>query len=110
MDDPLSDVRARLDGRINYGRFTQKISVVGGGNIDVQAGGVLDNLIVALATAGIVDGGTIRSASRTMQIDNGGAVNVVSGGSMKAGNCCIVRGAGSSDAGGVGLCGLARLL
>jgi filamentous hemagglutinin len=71
LDDPLSDVRARFDGWINYGRFTQGIVVVGGG-IDVQAGGVLDNLIVALATAGIVDGGNIQGASRTMQIDNGG--------------------------------------
>ena len=38
-------------------------------------------------------------ASRVLQIDNGGALNVAAGGDIKAGNYYIARGAGVIDAG-----------
>ena len=84
---------------INYGGFTQGIGVLGGGNVNVQAGGDLDNLTVVLATTGRVHGGMTLGASRVLQIDNGGALNVAAGGDIKAGNYYIARGAGVIDAG-----------
>ncbi|WPO40327.1 filamentous haemagglutinin family protein [Tardiphaga sp. 42S5] len=98
-DDQLLFTSQQATWWINYGRFTQGIGVLGGGNIDVQAGGDLDNLTVVLATTGRVHGGTVQGASRSLQIDNGGALNVVAGGDIKAGNYYIARGAGALDAG-----------
>jgi filamentous hemagglutinin len=84
---------------VDYGKFTQGVGALGGGNVNVQAGGDLDNLLVALATSGRVHGGTVSADDKVLQIDNGGAMAVTAGGTVKAGNYYIARGAATIDAG-----------
>ncbi|MBB5048281.1 filamentous hemagglutinin family protein [Rhodopseudomonas rhenobacensis] len=84
---------------IDYSGFTQGVGALGGGNVNVQAGGDLDNLLVALATTGRVHGGTVTADDKVLQVDNGGAMTVVAGGAVKAGSYYIARGAATIDAG-----------
>ncbi|KZD24061.1 filamentous haemagglutinin family protein [Tardiphaga robiniae] len=82
---------------VDHGAFTQGIGVLGGGNVNVKAGSNLDNLMVALATTGRVTGG-VTADDGVVRIDNGGAMNVVAGGAIKAGYYYVARGTGSIDA------------
>lgn len=98
-DDRFNFTSQQATWWINYAGFTQGIGVLGGGNVNLQAGGDLDNLTVVLATTGRVHGGMVPGDARALQIDNGGALNVSAGGDIKAGNYYIARGAGAIDAG-----------
>lgn len=84
---------------IDYSKFIQGVGALGGGNVNVQAGGDLDNLLVALATTGRVSGGKTANSEKTLRVDNGGAMTVVAGGEVKAGNYYIARGDATIDAG-----------
>ena len=84
---------------VDYSGFTQGVGALGGGNVNVQAGGDLDNLLVALATSGRVHGGKVTADDKVLQVDNGGAMTVVAGGAVKAGSYYIARGAATIDAG-----------
>ncbi len=98
-DDRFNFTSQQATWWINYAGFTQGIGVLGGGNVRVQAGGDLDNLMVVLATTGRVHGGTAPGDTRALQVDNGGTFDVSAGGDIKAGNYYIARGAGTIDAG-----------
>ena len=82
---------------VDHSAFTQGVGALGGGNVDVKAGGNLDNLLVALATTGRVSGG-VTADDGVVHIDNGGAMNVTAGGAVKAGYYYVARGAGSIEA------------
>ena len=83
---------------VDHSRFNQGVGTLGGGNVRVESGGNLENLMVALATTGRVSGG-IAADDGVVRIDNGGAMNVTAGGAVKAGYYYVARGAGSIDAG-----------
>ncbi|WP_441279283.1 filamentous hemagglutinin family protein [Tardiphaga sp. 172_B4_N1_3] len=83
---------------VDHSRFNQGVGTLGGGNVNVKAGGNLENLMVALATTGRVSGG-ITADDGVVHMDNGGAMNVAAGGAVKAGYYYVARGAGSIDAG-----------
>jgi filamentous hemagglutinin family protein len=84
---------------IKYFGFTQGVGALGGGNVNVQAGGDLDNLLVALTDSGRVHGGKVTEADKWLQTSNGGLMTVSAGGAIKAGNYYIARGAATIDAG-----------
>lgn len=84
---------------IDHAGFTQGVGALGGGNVSVQAGGNLDNLLVALADNGRVHGGKTTVADKWLQTGNGGLMTVVAGGEVRAGNYYIARGAATIDAG-----------
>lgn len=84
---------------IDHSKFIQGVGALGGGNVNVRAGGDLDNLLVALTTTGRVSGGKTVQSEKVLRVDNGGAMTVVAGGEVKAGNYYIARGDATIDAG-----------
>ncbi|WP_198299047.1 filamentous haemagglutinin family protein [Bordetella genomosp. 13] len=84
---------------IEYGDFQQGVGALGGGNVRVDAGGDLIDLLVALPTNGRVRGGRTAGERMLLELRNGGALNVSAGGAIRGGQYYVGRGAGSVDAG-----------
>ncbi|RIX79069.1 filamentous haemagglutinin family protein [Acidovorax cavernicola] len=84
---------------IDYGRFQQGVGALGGGNVSVDAGGDLRNLLVALPTHMRMRGGRSASEAMTMEMRNGGAMTVQAGGAIRGGQYYVARGAGDIRAG-----------
>ncbi|MDC7787036.1 filamentous hemagglutinin family protein [Rhodoplanes sp. TEM] len=83
---------------VDYSGFVQGVGALGGGNVGVDAGGDLDNLVVALATTGRVLGGTTTTTDKQLVTNNGGLLSVDAGGTIYAGYYYIARGAGEIEA------------
>ncbi len=85
---------------IDYGKFQQGVGALGGGNVLVNTGGDLVNMLVALPTNGRVRGGE-SSTSNPMQLEmrNGGLMEVNAGGAVRAGYYYVGRGDGVITAG-----------
>ncbi|GER21038.1 filamentous haemagglutinin family protein [Variovorax boronicumulans] len=84
---------------IDYARFQQGVGALGGGNVTVDAGGDLRNLLVALPTHMRMRGGRSASEAMTMEMRNGGAMTVQAGGAIRGGQYYVARGAGDIRAG-----------
>ncbi|WKA30471.1 hypothetical protein [Bradyrhizobium roseum] len=84
---------------IDYGNFQRGVGALGGGNVDINAGGDLDNLTVAMPTNGRVRGGRTVAEQKTLEVRNGGALTVEAGGAVRAGYYYLGRGAGTIEAG-----------
>jgi filamentous hemagglutinin len=84
---------------IDFGRFQQGVGALGGGNVTVDAGGDLRNLLVALPTHMRMRGGRSASEAMTMEMRNGGAMTVQAGGAIRGGQYYVARGAGDIRAG-----------
>lgn len=84
---------------VDYANFLRGVGALGGGNVEVQAGGDLNNLTVALPTNGRVRGGRSTTESKLLELRNGGAITVEAGGVVRAGYYYIGRGAGTITAG-----------
>jgi len=84
---------------IDYGRFQQGVGALGGGNVAVHAGGDLRNLLVALPTNMRVRGGLSAGEAMTVEMRNGGAMQVEAGGAIRGGQYYVARGAGEIRAG-----------
>ncbi|OEZ27304.1 filamentous haemagglutinin family protein [Variovorax boronicumulans] len=84
---------------IDYGRFQQGVGALGGGNVSVEAGGDLRNLLVALPTHMRMRGGRSASEAMAMEMRNGGAMSVQAGGAIRGGQYYVARGAGDIRAG-----------
>lgn len=85
---------------VNYASFQQGLGALGGGNLRLSAGGDLVNLVVALPSIMRVTGGRSASdAAATVTTRNGGQMQVMAGGTLKAGQYYVGRGAGEIEAG-----------
>ncbi len=84
---------------INYGAFKQGVGALGGGNVTVNAGGDLSNLVVVLPTTMRMRGGLSANEAMTMETRNGGTMNVEAGGTIRGGQYYIARGVGDIQAG-----------
>ncbi|WP_456633047.1 filamentous haemagglutinin family protein [Bradyrhizobium sp. USDA 10063] len=84
---------------VNYGTFQQGVGALGGGNVSVDVGGDLVNLLVAQPTNARVRGGRTFGEAKILEMRNGGAMTVNAGGVIRGGQYYIGRGAGSITAG-----------
>ncbi len=84
---------------INYGAFQQGVGALGGGNVKVSAGGDLDNLVVVLPTTMRMRGGRTADEARTMEVRNGGSMEVEAAGAIRGGQYYVARGSGQLRAG-----------
>lgn len=84
---------------VNYGAFQQGVGALGGGNVNVSAGGDLGNLLVALTTNMRMRGGRSATEAMAMETRNGGAMTVEAGGAIRGGQYYVARGAGTIRAG-----------
>jgi filamentous hemagglutinin family protein len=88
---------------VDYGSFQQGVGALGGGNVSVNAGGDLVNLLVALPTNGRVRGGRVAGEAALLEMRGGGAMNVTASGTIAGGQYYIARGAGTISAGELGV-------
>ncbi|WP_213285445.1 filamentous haemagglutinin family protein [Bradyrhizobium sp. sGM-13] len=84
---------------IDYTNFQRGVAALGGGNLDINAGGDLNNLTVAVPTNGRVRGGRTATEQKILELRNGGAMTVEAGGAVRAGYYYLGRGAGTIEAG-----------
>ncbi|HVQ67654.1 MAG TPA: filamentous hemagglutinin family protein [Bradyrhizobium sp.] len=84
---------------IDYANFQRGVGALGGGNVDIGAGGDLENLTVAMPTNGRVRGGRSVNEEKILELRNGGALTVEAGGAIRAGYYYLGRGAGTIEAG-----------
>ncbi len=84
---------------VNYGQFQQGVGAFGGGNVRVNAGGDLGNLVVALTTNMRMRGGRTAGEALAMETRNGGAMTVDAGGAIRGGQYYVARGTGEIRAG-----------
>jgi filamentous hemagglutinin family protein len=79
---------------IDYGQFLG-IGALGGGNLAIEAGGDLDNVVAVLPTNARMRGGLVAGQASVLEMRNGGAFDIRAGGAIKAGYYYIGRGAGT---------------
>ncbi|RQO59211.1 hypothetical protein DBV14_07810 [Variovorax sp. KBW07] len=84
---------------VNHGEFRQGVAALGGGNVNVSAGGDLGNLVVALTSNMRMRGGRSVGEAMNMEVRNGGAMTVEAGGAIRGGQYYIGRGTGDIRAG-----------
>ncbi|WP_027578949.1 filamentous haemagglutinin family protein [Bradyrhizobium sp. Ai1a-2] len=84
---------------VDYAKFNQGVGALGGGNVAINAGGDLVNLLVALPTNGRLRGGRTADEQKILEVRNGGAMSVEAGGAVRAGYYYVGRGAGTITAG-----------
>ena len=87
---------------IDYGMFEQGVGALGGGNVSVDAGGDLANLVVALPTNMRMRGGRTATEEKVMEMRNGGSFAVEAGGAILGGQYYVARGEGRIRAGETG--------
>lgn len=79
---------------VDYAQFNQGVGALGGGNVSVRAGGDIGDLLVAMPTNGRVRGGRTEGEAKTLELRNGGALDVVADGTIRGGQYYIGRGVG----------------
>jgi filamentous hemagglutinin family protein len=85
---------------VNHATFQQGLGALGGGNLRLSAGGDLVNLVVALpSTMRVAGGRSAGDAEAAIVTRNGGQLQVTAGGTLKAGQYYVGRGAGEIEAG-----------
>jgi hypothetical protein len=87
---------------VNYQWFEENIGALGGGSVNIAAGGNIRELSVALPTIGVQVGGTTADVNN-VQITGGGQLSVVSGSNILGGSYYVGQGSGTLTAwGGIG--------
>jgi filamentous hemagglutinin len=83
-------------------RFQQGVATLGGGNIDVRAGGNINNLSVSTPTTGkqVGDLAVAQSLEQAIEINGGGDIDVRAGGDIHSLRLLVDRGAARVDAQG----------
>ncbi len=79
---------------VDYAKFNQGVGALGGGNVSVNAGGNINDLLVALPTNGRVRGGRTPGEAKTLELRNGGAMSVTADGDIRGGQYYVGRGDG----------------
>jgi filamentous hemagglutinin family protein len=88
---------------VAFDQFHMDAGALGGGNVTVAAGGNVQDFSAAIPTQGRLGGGTIASPgffSANLLVENGGNLNVRSGGDIIGGSYYVEKGAGLLRAGG----------
>lgn len=88
---------------VHYGNFQQGMGALGGGNISLRAGGDLTNLVVALPINMRMRGGRTEGEAMTMEMRNGGAMRIDTGGAILGGQYYVARGEGRINAAETGI-------
>ncbi|WP_296782160.1 filamentous haemagglutinin family protein [Variovorax sp.] len=83
---------------IDPGQF-QGLGALGGGNLALEAGGDLDNVVAVLPTNARLRGALAPGQAATLEMRNGGLFDIKAGGTIRAGHYYVGRGAGSITAG-----------
>jgi hypothetical protein len=92
-----SQTRQTIQTSINFGGFDQGVMSVGG-NVNVTAGGDIENLGVSVPTTWYVTGA--QSGNPIVNVVGGGNLAVTAGGDILGGNYFVARGTGTLAAGG----------
>lgn len=86
---------------VNFAQFRQNVGALGGGDVNIESGGVINNLSVMLPTSGRLLGATgSQPDNNNLVITGGGDLTVNAGGDILSGVYYIGRGAGSIRSGG----------
>lgn len=83
---------------VDYAKFNQGVGALGGGNVAITSGGNIDDLLVAQPTNGRVRGGRTEGETKTLELRNGGVMNVTADGAIRGGQYYLGRGAGRIEA------------
>ena len=84
---------------VNYQWFEENIGALAGGNVNINAGGKISELSVAIPTIGVQVGGT-DLAQNQVQVTGGGNLAVQSGGDIAGGSYFVGQGRGSLESWG----------
>ncbi|MBU1980440.1 MAG: filamentous hemagglutinin family protein [Gammaproteobacteria bacterium] len=83
---------------LRYDQFKQGVGALGGGDVDIAAGGDISNFDAAAPTTGRVSGSSASDAS--VDIQGGGDLSVRAGGDILSGTYYVARGVGTIAAEG----------
>jgi filamentous hemagglutinin len=84
---------------VNFARFEQNVGALGGGDVNVSAGGDIRNFSVSIPTIGR-QMSPASSADSVVDVIGGGNLNVHAGGDIEGGSFYVGRGIGNLHAGG----------
>jgi hypothetical protein len=84
---------------VNFAQFAQGIGALGGGDIDISAGGTINDLSVSIPTIGRQIGG-VTPAESVLEVRGGGDLRVAAGESLLGGSFYVGRGRAELRAGG----------
>ncbi|WP_158298756.1 filamentous haemagglutinin family protein [Sphingomonas psychrotolerans] len=95
---------------IDYGAFQGGIGALGGGNVDIVAGGDIDNLGVAIPNSGRTTGNTVKldngfNTPIALTLTGGGNLALRAGGNLYGGAYYVASGTGDLNVGGSILAG-----
>lgn len=82
---------------VNFSRFEQNVAALGGGDIEIIAGGDIENFSASIPTIGVPT--TASALDSQLQITGGGDLLVSAGGGIGGGSFYVGRGAGVLRAG-----------
>jgi filamentous hemagglutinin family protein len=85
---------------VKYDNFQGGIGALGGGNIDIDAGGDLKNVSVAIPNSGRVSGNTVPNEALVLTATGGGDLTLRAGGNIEGGAFYVADGLGDLTAGG----------
>ncbi|MDR0634847.1 MAG: filamentous hemagglutinin family protein [Azoarcus sp.] len=80
---------------VDYAKFDLGVGALGGGNVSINSGGDIANLLVAQPTHGRVRGGRTADEAKVLELANGGAMTVVAEGAIRGGQYYVGRGEGA---------------
>jgi filamentous hemagglutinin family protein len=83
---------------VSFRDFQQGVGALAGGNVSISAGGDISNLSASIPTIGVQIGGNTEAQNR-VQIQGGGDLEVMAGGSILGGSYFVGRGLANLQAG-----------
>lgn len=94
----LNSIKYQPSWWIRYDQFQQGVGALGGGDVEIVAGGNIDNISAVAPTTGRVSGSSPATANTDVQ--GGGDLTVRAGGDIRSGVFYVARGHGELTAGG----------
>lgn len=85
---------------VNFPTYQAGLGALGGGNIDISAGGDILNLAVNIPTTGRVTGNTAIGEPMNLTVTGGGDLTIRAGGNIGSGKFYVAEGLGVISAGG----------
>lgn len=85
---------------VDFTRYQAGVGALGGGNVDISAGGDINNLSVNLPTTGRVNGNTRPEEPMALTVTGGGDLVIRAGGNIGSGKFYVADGLGVLSAGG----------
>ncbi|WP_447725163.1 filamentous haemagglutinin family protein [Sphingomonas koreensis] len=85
---------------VDFPRYQAGIGALGGGNIDINAGGDILGLSVNIPTVGRVTGNTALNQPMALTVNGGGDLSIRAGGNIGSGKFYVAEGLGTISAGG----------